>query len=117
MIPEWIIKCEYESLPNLNNHCRYFDLDYKLHNPNGPAVSLSAGYLEWYIHGKLHRIDGPARKVRSFVEYYIDDVQFTDMKKYHWVAKNYDKVTACFDENTIAFTDKKVEAEFKLRFG
>jgi hypothetical protein len=32
----------------------------QLHRDNGPAVINSGGFKEWYIHGKRHRLDGPA---------------------------------------------------------
>ena len=39
---------------------KWWYLNDKLHNFNGPAVELSNGDKEWYLNGKCHRIDGPA---------------------------------------------------------
>ena len=32
----------------------------KLHREDGPAVESADGTKSWYLHGKLHREDGPA---------------------------------------------------------
>jgi len=31
-----------------------------LHRVDGPAITRASGRLEWYHRGKLHRVDGPA---------------------------------------------------------
>lgn len=43
-----------------------------------PCFDREGGYEEWYFHGKLHRLDGPA--IRHYddgeVVYYVDGVYF-----------------------------------------
>ncbi|MBD3926099.1 hypothetical protein IEZ26_15855 [Nocardioides cavernae] len=33
----------------------------KLHREDGPAIEYADGTLEWHRHDQLHRFDGPAR--------------------------------------------------------
>ena len=49
-----------------------------LHNPYGPAVINTNGYKEYWIEGKLHRLDGPARI-------------FVDDEDEYWI--NYEELT------------------------
>ena len=39
---------------------RYKNARGQLHRVDGPAVSDTDGYQEWYFEGELHRLDGPA---------------------------------------------------------
>lgn len=40
----------------------YYDSKMRFHREGGPAVERNDGEEEWYIHGELHREDGPALK-------------------------------------------------------
>ena len=39
---------------------KFWYLHGKLHRENGPAEEYSDGTKRWYLHGKVHREDGPA---------------------------------------------------------
>ncbi len=39
---------------------KFWYLNGKLHNENGPAIEFTNGNKEWRINGLLHREDGPA---------------------------------------------------------
>jgi hypothetical protein len=39
---------------------RFWFLHGQLHREDGPAEMYSNGHKRWYIHGKAHREDGPA---------------------------------------------------------
>lgn len=39
---------------------KFYDADGLLHKEDGPALMLLNGISGWYIHGKKHRLDGPA---------------------------------------------------------
>ena len=44
------------------------------HNPYGPAIILSDGYIEYCIENTTHRLDGPAKIFENGEEfYYIND--------------------------------------------
>ena len=32
----------------------------RLHRTDGPAIEYASGHKEWYLNGELHRTDGPA---------------------------------------------------------
>ena len=60
----------------------YMNEKREYHNPNGPAVLfMNTGYKAWYINGKRHREDGPAKENCftnvSGVEYYLNDKEYT----------------------------------------
>jgi hypothetical protein len=38
----------------------YFDVSGERHNEHGPSIINSSGTKIWFIHGKIHREDGPA---------------------------------------------------------
>lgn len=40
----------------------WYDLSERLHRKDGPAFVYSNGAKKWFIHGELHRIDGPAEE-------------------------------------------------------
>lgn len=45
-----------------------------IHREDGPAISYSNGaYQEWQVHGKTHRLDGPAIIGRTLKEWWIND--------------------------------------------
>ena len=57
------VESEYDDLDKYNN---YGDIYYykkgtrTYHNPYGPAYINKQGYKEYFIDGKIHRLDGPA---------------------------------------------------------
>lgn len=56
-----------------------------LHCDDGPAVIRGEGYKEYYTHGKLHRLDGPAieftirGKMLNNSSWYIDGRRVSQM--------------------------------------
>lgn len=57
---------------------RYFNKDNYLHREFGPAV-ISSNYQSWFLNGKRHRLDGPARIYPSGVIYwYIFGEKYTE---------------------------------------
>jgi len=79
------IKSEY---PDLDKYLNEFEIRYLkkdtsiLHNPYGPAIIGRKTYKEYYINGKLHRLDGPALIYPSGTEYYyINSVNLGDSKQ------------------------------------
>lgn len=49
---------------------RWYDEDDRLHREGAPAVERANGDYIWSIHGKLHRLDGPAVKIGNVKEWY-----------------------------------------------
>lgn len=43
-----------------NGTVRWFDSDGEMHNDDGPALITATGTQEWWLHGRRHRVDGPA---------------------------------------------------------
>lgn len=62
----------------------YFDKDLKLHRDGGPAWVHRQGDEEWYQHGKLHRLDGPARTVVGPAANWIRDYMQADPERGHY---------------------------------
>lgn len=50
----------------------YFNLHGKLHRLDGPAVEYPNKNYEWHKDGKLHRIGGPAYFISGIMEWYIN---------------------------------------------
>jgi hypothetical protein len=49
----------------------YYDSSEERHNDHGPSIIHSSGTKIWFIHGKIHREDGPALMTsRSEIWYY-----------------------------------------------
>lgn len=44
----------------------------------GPALEFSDGGGIWLVHGKYHRIDGPAVEFSSASSWYIDDFRYEE---------------------------------------
>jgi len=65
-----IKKTKYE------DRIEYRNSDFKLHNPNGPAVIWNDGSKAYYINGKLHRLDGPAYITSYGSEWHINNYLF-----------------------------------------
>jgi len=59
------LQSEYDDLDNYkydNGDIVYYRKNTNIyHNPYGPAVICKNTYKEYYINGKCHRLDGPAR--------------------------------------------------------
>lgn len=53
------------------NYTKYYDDDEKLHREDGPAVSYSNGNESWWIHGRRHRVNGPARTANGITEWFF----------------------------------------------
>jgi hypothetical protein len=50
-------------------------LNGRLHREDGPARELSYGTKEWWLNGKLHREDGPAREhIDGSKEWYLNGI-------------------------------------------
>ena len=62
----------------------YFDENGYWHRPNNkPAYISSSGYTEYWVHGKLHRTDGPAFIYPDGREYFfLDHIRYT--KEDYW---------------------------------
>lgn len=47
----------------------------KLHRLDGPAKEHKSGTKQWYVNGKRHRVDGPAVEYANGIkEWYVGDV-------------------------------------------
>jgi hypothetical protein len=43
-----------------------------LHREDGPAAEFTDGLKEWWLNGKLHRVDGPAIEADKFKKWYVN---------------------------------------------
>jgi len=83
------LQSEYDDLDNYkydNGDIVYYRKNTNIyHNPYGPAVINTNGYKEYWIEGKLHRLDGPARIWNNFKqEYWINGKYLTKEEfEYH----------------------------------
>ena len=60
----------------LNGDIRKYDEKGQFHNDKGPATITCDGTATWYIHGRKHRLDGPAIEGRyGYHEYWVDGSQ------------------------------------------
>ena len=50
----------------------YWYQNKKLSRHDGPAVELPGGRKEFWVNGKLHNLNGPARNASSYDEYYVN---------------------------------------------
>jgi hypothetical protein len=51
----------------------------KLHREDGPAYEGADGDKEWYLHDKLHREDGPAiERASGYKEWRLNDEKLTE---------------------------------------
>lgn len=58
-----------------SNDIAYYDSDRELHRIYGPAyISNIYKYEAWYIHGKLHRVGGPAMTLKNAQFWFKDGV-------------------------------------------
>ena len=93
---------------------RKLDEDGRLHCEDGPAFISKAGSSEWWIHGKAHRLDGPASIISKKDYKFITGKRSKKDFHYYWyvnhvdITKNVDawtkanKVSWPWDENTQA---------------
>ena len=51
----------------------------KLHRIDGPAIEWVNGNKNWYLHGKLHREDGPAIEYDGGKEWWLHDVRHANV--------------------------------------
>jgi hypothetical protein len=61
-----------------------------LHNENGPALIVpGTGFKGYFIYGKCHRVDGPAKVWTNYPpEYYLNDIYYKDIKSdEEWLIK------------------------------
>jgi hypothetical protein len=69
---------------------RWYNEKYHWHRDDGPAVILDNGYYTaWYINGKFHQTDGPARtwnKCNTEHEYCINNQWYTDNNSFQEAA-------------------------------
>lgn len=56
-------------------HVFFTDAEGLLHCESGPAVEYDDGSKTWYVHGKIHREDGPAVINRSGKYWHINGLQ------------------------------------------
>ena len=51
----------------------------RMHRTDGPAVEYADGGKEWFLHGELHRSDGPAvEHGDGHKEWWLDGEQLTE---------------------------------------
>lgn len=56
--------------------CDFYDSDI-VHNRYGPARIYKNGDFEYWIHGILHRVDGPAIYRGGEALYYLNGIRYT----------------------------------------
>ena len=65
-----------------------------LHREDGPAVEYSNGDKEWWINGRVHRIDGPAIETDAYNMWYVNGkrhrtdgptITWADGSKFWWI--------------------------------
>ena len=77
------LQSEYKDLDKYkydNGDIVYYKKDTKIfHNPYGPAYTDKNGYKGYWIEGKVHRLDGPARIwPDDNVSYFINGRQLSE---------------------------------------
>jgi hypothetical protein len=61
------------------NGDKFWYLNGKLHREDGPAREYSDGSKYWYLNGKQHREDGPAVEYSDGVKFwYLNDERLTE---------------------------------------
>ena len=84
----------YKSYQKLHPHIELWK-NYKgeLHNENGPAV-IGDDIKKWYLHGKRHREDGPAKIwPNGKLDWYINDWHFDFNRWKKWVKLSEEELT------------------------
>ncbi len=66
---------------NKRSVCR-FDKNNQYHCETGPAYKDNTGFTSWHIHGKRHRLDGPAIISRNLEDgmYFINGKEYSKEK-------------------------------------
>jgi hypothetical protein len=59
---------------------RWFNELGQCHRLDGPAAEYPSGLKEWWVDGKLHRLDGHAIEWYSYKEWWIDGVELTQQE-------------------------------------
>lgn len=67
-----------------------------LHRENGPAVEYEDGSEEWYLEGKLHRVDGPA-----IIDAVTGDADWCIKHEYIACFDDFQMASGCSDEDLI----------------
>lgn len=104
----------YREIDETNNVCNMYKYNSLLHREDGPAL-IDKDQRRWYIHGKLHRVDGPT------VEYINGKKEYWKHGKLHRedgpaiTAANGVKVWMIEGENLKCFSQKDFERLMKLR--
>ena len=62
---------------------RWYDKNNKLHRKNGPAFEAMNGYKSWWIHGKCHRIDGPACGWVNGKRWFLNGKEYYTEEQFH----------------------------------
>jgi hypothetical protein len=55
-----------------SNGDKFWYLNGKLHREDGPAREYSDGSKYWYLNGKLHRKDGPAFECSDYKSWWVN---------------------------------------------
>ena len=57
---------------------KFYYLHGKLHREDGPAIEYAQGHKEWWLHGQRHREDGPAIEYTNGTKsYYLHGKQYS----------------------------------------
>ena len=91
------IESEYDDLDKYNNYgdIYYYKKGTRIyHNPYGPAYINKQGYKEYFIDGKIHRLDGPALIFNNYdQQYWINDECLTkqefEIKRLKFLGKEH----------------------------
>ena len=68
-------------------------LNGKLHRIDGPACEYADGTKHWHLDGKRHRVDGPAVEWSDGTKYwYLNDKELTQAQ---WIEAVKPKVASC----------------------
>ena len=90
-----------------DNGTKEWYLDGKLHRVDGPAFEYSNGYKEWYLNGKRHREDGPAIEGANGTKaWYLNGKQLTK--------KQHKKETRKHKEYTVSELEEKLGEKIKI---
>lgn len=63
----------------------------RLHNTCAPAAIYADGRKEYYVHGKLHRVTGPAIVTKEGVAYYLNGIRWSEPE---WAQRVYSPATS-----------------------
>lgn len=71
-IIESTLSGDESTLQKFNFGQEWVDAKYLKHKVDGPAVLYNNGARAWFIHGKRHRLDGPAEVGRDYQQWWVD---------------------------------------------